>query len=113
MADFKPHTPYNVPFKVLTATTKYVKGVLTKTYTELPDVYWCSFRTFGGTESTSNGMTVVEDTATLETWYDPVIASDCRLEVDGQMYEVLGTPEDINKRHQHLVVKVRAVKGGA
>lgn len=113
MAEFKPHTPYNVPFKVLVAAHGYVKGVPTKTYTATDDVYYCSFKSFGGTESTSNGVTVVEDTATVETYYDPVITADCHLSIDGEEYEVLGTPENVNKRNQYMVIKVRAVKGGA
>lgn len=113
MVDFKPHTPYNVPFFVMIPTTEYVKGVPTKKFAKLDTVFYCSFRSFGGTETTSNGVTVVEDTATLETWYDPAITAECNLEIDGVTYEVLGTPENINKRNQYLVIKVRAVKGGA
>ena len=70
--------------------------------------YFCSFRTFGGTEKNVNGVLVVEDTATIETWFTPEIKSDCNIEVDGQQYEILGTPENINKRNQYLVFKVHS-----
>lgn len=110
---FKPDLPYDVPFKLLTPTSKRVKGVLTPTYTELDTQFFCSFRSFGGTETTSNGVTVIEDTAVMETWYDPLINANCRVNVDGQVYEIMGTPENIEKRNQWLVFKVRAVKGGA
>lgn len=113
MSNFKPNLPYDVPFYVLTPTTEVVKGVPKKTYSKDPTIFYCSFRTFGGTETTVNGITVVEDTATLETWYDPLIKANCQIEVDGQIYEILGTPENINKRNQYLVLKVRSIKGGA
>ena len=72
-----------------------------------------SFRTFGGTEKTSNGQIVVENTATLETWFRQDITPASRFKIDGTTYEVLGAPENIGMRNQYLVAKVRAVKGGA
>lgn len=113
MADFKPNTPYNVPCFLLTASETRVKGVLTKTYTKSATPFFASVRTFGGTEKVVNDVIVLEDTATIETWYDPNITSNCRVEINSQQYEILGTPENINMRNQYLVFKVRAIKGGA
>lgn len=113
MADFKPNTPFNVPFFLLTPEYIKVKGVAKKAFKKSDNPFYCSFRTFGGTEKVVNDVLVLEDTATLETWYDPNITASCNIEIDGQQYEILGTPEDINRRHQYLVVKVRAIKGGA
>lgn len=113
MADFKPTFPFNVPFFVHIPTTKKVKGVVQKTYKKNDIVFYCSFRTFGGTEKNVNDILVVEDTATLQTYYDPIIKEDCVIEVDGKMYEILGTPENVNMRNQFMQMKVRAVKGGA
>jgi len=112
MADFKPNTPYTVPFKVLTPTIKTVRGVDTKTFTEHEDVFFCSFKSFGGTEKTVNDVLVVEDTAVIETWYTTVIQSNCNIKIDDKVYEILGTPENINMRYQYLKFKVRAIKGG-
>lgn len=112
MSNFTPSLPFNVPFHLLIPDYKTVKGVSTKTFEKSEKPYFCSFRTFGGTEKNVNGVLVVEDTATIETWFTPEIKSDCNIEVDGQQYEILGTPENINKRNQYLVFKVRAVKGG-
>lgn len=113
MAEFKPHLPYNVEAQLLRATITTVKGVPTKKYTPDTEPFYCSFRSFGGTETTINGLTVVENTASVETWYDPRITSDCAVRVNGLDYEILGTPENIDMRNKYLVFKVRAIKGGA
>lgn len=93
--------------------TKTVKGSTKKHYPAEGELIYCSFRTFGGTEITSNDVLSIEDTATIETWHRPDIKSDCILQdVDGVKYEILGTPENINMRNQILRFKIRAVKGG-
>lgn len=62
-----------------------------------------------------NGLYSVEDTAIIETWYRPDIKADCRIVLleSGDVYEVLGKPEDIELRHQFLKFKVHAVEGDA
>jgi len=120
MAAYKPHTPYNVPFFLQTPTVSIVKGIPYKTYTEAQTPRFCSFRTFGGTENTENDLYTVIDTATVETWFDPAITAACRIRVaptdgsgTGKVYEILGTPENIEMRNQFAVFKVRAITGGA
>lgn len=99
---------------LLIPTTTTAKGSTKNTYPETGVRINCSFRTFGGTEKTVDGVITVENTAVIETWYRPDIKSNCELEdVDGLRYEILGTPEDIEQRHQFLRFKVRAIKGGA
>lgn len=113
MAEFKPHLPYNVPAYLLVPTTTTVKGVTTKSFTAETEPFYCSFRSFGGTETQVNGVTVVENTANIETWYDPRIKSGCNIRVGDLDYEILGTPENVEMRNKWLVFKVRALKGGA
>lgn len=113
MADYKPNTPFNVAAFLLVPTTSTIKGVPKKVYTAEKNPFFCSFKTFGGTEKISNDTIVVENTAVVETYYDPRIKSDCRISVDGLDYEILGTPENINMRNQYTKFKVKAVKGGA
>ena len=118
---YKPHTPYNVPFRILTPTTTVTKGTRSKSYTEEATTRFCSFRTFGGTENTVNGVFSVIDTATVETWYTPALTAAVRLRIlptdgsssDGEFYEVMGTPENIEQRNQYTVCKVRKITGGA
>ncbi|MDE6314018.1 MAG: phage head closure protein [Lachnospiraceae bacterium] len=114
MRDFKPNTPYTTPFFLLkTKETKRVKGVEVKQREKEEKPRFCTFKTFGGTEKEVNNVTVVENTATVETWYTPDIKADSAIEVNGIQYEILGTPENINMRNQYMQIKVRAVKGSA
>ena len=62
-----------------------------------------------------NGIYSVDDTAWIETWYRPDIKADCRIYLpdEGKTFEVLGSPEDIELRHQYLRFKVQAYEGKA
>lgn len=116
MAQYRPALPFTTPLKLLVPTYEKKQGVNIKSYTEATDgIFYGSFKTYGGTETTSNGVLSVEDTANIETWYRPDIKSNCRVELadSGEVYEIIGQPEDINQRHQWLVFKVRRIKGGA
>ena len=113
MREYKQNTPYNVPFFLLIPEYKTIKGVQKKVFTKNEQPFYCSFKSFGGTEKVVNDVLVVEDTATLETWYNPNIKAGCNVEINGAEYEILGTPENINMRNQCLVFKIRAVIGGA
>lgn len=113
MADFKPHTPYTVPVEVLKPSITSSKGVTKKTYPATGDIVNCNVRTFGGTERVINDVVVLDNTATVETWYNPAITGDCRLMINGTPYEVKGEPENINMRNQYMLIKCEAIKGGA
>lgn len=113
MSNYRPNEPFNVPMYLETPVVVKIKGSNKKTYAEKGVIY-CSFKSFGGTEATSNGTLVIEDTAQIETWYRPDIKADCRLkDTNGKEYEILGTPENINMRNQVLKFKIRSVRGGA
>lgn len=114
MAEYKLSGPLNVPLYVFIPQIVTVKGSSKKVYPDKGELIFCTFRTFGGTERTSNDSLVVEDTAVVETWYRPDVKSDCKIkDVDGIEYEILGTPENINRRNQYLRFKIRSVRGGA
>lgn len=120
MSEYRPKEPFNTKLAILKPQTVTAKGSTKKRYPDISEIeeedkIFASFRTFGGTETTSNDMLVVEDTANIETWYRPDIKSDCRIAVaeTGATYEVIGEPEDINMRHKFLKFKVKRVKGGA
>lgn len=111
---YVPVMPFSVAMKLLIPTTTKVKGVEKRTYPSPADVsqtFNGSFRTFGGSEGFENDIYTVVDTATIDCWYDPNIKSDCRVYVcdTGRTYEVLGSPEDINMRHQYMRIRVRAI----
>lgn len=115
MADFKPDFPYNTVAYLLEPSYVEIKGVVTPTYPLIGEMFFCSFKTFGGTESEVNGVYSIADTANIETWYRPDIKANCRIKLceNGAVYEIINEPEDINMRHQFLKFKVRRVKGGA
>ncbi len=111
---FKPDLPYTVPLYYHSPIYKTVKGVAHKECSDTGYLFYCSFKTFGGTEAVVNGVTVVEDTAAVETWFNPdILAEGFVKDESGKLYEILGTPEDIEKRHKCMKFKIRAVRGGA
>ena len=114
MAGYKPSVPFSTPLMLLVPTTTTVKGSPKKTYPTTGDVIFCSFRTFGGTETTSNGILVLENTAKIQTWYRPDIKADCRFQAeDGSQWEIIGEPENISMRNQYLNCTIKQIKGGA
>ena len=115
MREFKPNFPFVTAFKLMKPTYSTSKGVVSKSFTESSITYNCSFKTYGGTESTNNDLYTIIDTATVETWFDPDITSECRIKIlsTNKIYEIFGDVENINMRNQFLKFKVRAVQGGA
>lgn len=117
MASYKPSTPFDAALMLLIPTYSDSFGVPTKTFPAMENgvLIYGSFKTYGGTERDVNGVYSVENTAVIETWYRPDIKSNCRIGVPetGEVYEILGEPENINLRNQYLKFKVIQVKGGA
>lgn len=117
MADFRPSLPFSVPLVVLKPTITKVAGVRSKTLPAIEDgiKIFGTFKTYGGTEKDVDGIYSIIDTAVIQTWYRPDITSDCIIALadTGETYEILGEPENINRRNQFLQFKVQRVKGGA
>lgn len=115
--NFKPSAPFNVPMKLLVPVETVVTGTTKKTFSdpESSELFFASFRTFGGTESERNGVYTLIDTAVIDTWYRPDIKGNCRIYLceTEQIYEIISDPEDIDMRHQYLQFKVRKVGGKA
>ncbi|MBO5842682.1 MAG: head-tail adaptor protein [Clostridia bacterium] len=103
------------PMRLQTPTTVTTLGVSKKTWADVSGVVMVNMKSYGGTETTANGVLSIEDTAQIVCWYRPDIRSDCRLLrlSDGSAWEILGEPENIEMRNQFLKFKVRRVKGGA
>ena len=115
MRAFKPSFPYTTPIELLIPTYSSSKGVQKKTYPKQGIRLNCSFKTYGGTEGVKDGVYSVIDTAQIETWFRPDIKPDCKVKLldTGEEYEIVGKPEDIDRRHQFIRFKVHAVEGGA
>ena len=126
MANYIPDLSNSIPQILLTPTYKSVTGVVTKSYPTIEEalekkdssgksinLFFGTFKTYGGTERDVNGVYSIEDTANVETWFRPDIKSDCRIGLEtGEIYDVLGEPENVNRRNQFLKFKVKRVKGG-
>lgn len=124
MAQYRPSLPFATPLILLIPQKVPIKGVLKKVYPKLEEMskeemdkmlFYCSFKTFGGTESTVNDVYSVIDTANIETWFRPDIKSDCQIALlnTDKVYEIIGDPENIDMRSQYLKFKVKCIKGGA
>lgn len=113
--NYKPSAPFNVPMKLLVPTETVVTGTTKKVFSdpETSEMFFASFRTFGGTENVQNGVYTMINTAVINTWYRPDIKANCRIYIceTGQQYEIFSDPEDIDMRHQYLQFKVRKIGG--
>ena len=109
--------PFDVAMKLLIPTETMVKGVTKKSFPtpENGILFFGTFRTFGGSEFTSNDVYTVYDTAIIDTWYNPDITSDCRICIceTGEIFEVINRPENIGMRHQYMQFKVQKIGGKA
>lgn len=113
--NYRPALPFTATLTVLTPTIETVAGVQRKIVPPLSSGFQinCSFRSFGGTEQTVDGVYSIIDTAEIETWYRPDIASGMVVATpDGALYDIIGTPEDVACRHQFLKFKIERAKGG-
>ena len=113
MKEYKPQTPFLVPAKYFNPTETMKRGVVVKSYEAEGHDFYCSFRSFGGTETNVNGVIVVENTATIETWFTTNIKACTQIVINGVRYELLTEPENIAMRNKWLRFKIRSIKGGA
>ena len=113
--NFKASMPFNVPMKLLVPITGSEYGVTKKVFSlpEDSELFFGSFRTFGGTESVKDDIYTIVDTAIINTWYRPDIKADCQIYLcdTGQTYDIISDPEDIDFRHQYLQFKVQKIGG--
>ena len=128
MSNYRPTIENPIPLVLLVPTYKKVSKIKKKEYPTIKEalnilddkgnsinLFFGSFKTYGGTEKNVNGVYSIEDTANIETWYKPDIKANCRIAVANTeaIYDILGEPENINMRNQFLKFKVKRVKGGA
>lgn len=119
MANYVPDLSNSVPLILLKPTSQPIIGILKKNYPSIEEsikdqnnIIFGTFKTYGGTESNINGIYSIIETAIIETWFRPDIKSNCRIALEtGEIYEIIGEPENINKRNQFLKFKVKRVKG--
>lgn len=111
---YQPSVPFSVPALHLKRSKELekVNGVNQYTYSEGVQFY-CSAKSYGGTEKVVNGVFAVEDTWQIETWYNPDFGKGDRIRFldDNSEYEILASPENINRRGQYMRFKVSRIGG--
>lgn len=111
---YRPKQPFNVPAQLLIYTSEKINGVMKKSFVD--DItFFCSAKSYGGTEKVINDKYVIEDTTEIECWYDPKITSGCRIRLldDNSEWEIITPPENIDRRNQFLKFKIKRINGGA
>ena len=109
---YQPQTPFNVPAMHLKRTTKKVNGVNKETFTE-NTMFYCSAKSYGGTEKVVNGVYVIEDTWVIDTWFNSAFGKGDKIRFldDNTEYEIFASPENINRRGQYMRFKVVRIGG--
>jgi hypothetical protein len=109
---YQPSVPFTVPAMHLKRGTVKVNGVNQEVFKE-QGTFFCSAKSYGGTEKIVNDVFVVEDTWQIDTWYNPDFGKGDRIRFldDMSEYEVLASPENINRRGQYMRFKVTRIGG--
>ena len=109
-----------VPLILLKPTKKMVSGLETKVFPKLEEgeLFQGSVKFYNlpfNKDKKLNDLAVIADTATVNTWFNPEIKSDCRVAFanTGAIFDIIGEPENINQRSQFMSFKLRRIKGGA
>lgn len=112
MSDYKPTLPFNVPAMLRKRKITKKNGARQESFTD-KTMFYCSAKSYGGTEKDINGLSVIEDTWMIDSWYSPDFAKGDRIRFldDNTEYEILATPENINRRGQYMRFKVLRIGG--
>ena len=98
--------------QLLQPTYTDYNGVQKPAYPATGDVIYCNFKSYGGTESTVNGVISYIDTALVTTWYRSDIKADSAIKLEsGTVYRIISPPENVEMQGQYLRFKVERVKG--
>lgn len=111
--EYQPNLPFDVAALHLKRSIKKVNGVNQEVFTEAKEPFFCSAKSYGGTEKQVNGVTVIEDTWWVDAYYNPDFGKGDRIRFldDNSEYEVLASPENINRRGQYMRFKVSRIGG--
>lgn len=112
--DYKANLPFSTPAKHLKRGDKpeKINGVTQYPYTEGAE-FFCSAKSYGGTEKVVNGVSVIEDTWQIDAYYNPDFGKGDRIRFldDNKVYEILASPENINRQGKFMRFKVVAIGG--
>ncbi len=111
--DYKANLPFSTPAKHLKRSVNKINGVNQETFTEAKEEFFCSAKSYGGTEKVVNGVSVIEDTWQVDAYYNPDFGKGDRIRFldDNKVYEILASPENINRQGKFMRFKVSAIGG--
>ena len=110
--DYKANLPFSTPAKLLKRNVNKINGVNQETFTEGAE-FFCSAKSYGGTEKVVNGVSVIEDTWQIDAYFNPDFGKGDRIRFldDNKVYEILASPENINRQGKFMCFKVVAIGG--
>ena len=112
---YEANLPFDIPALHLKRSDKpeNINGINQYTYSEAKEPFFCSAKSYGGTEKHVNGVTVIEDTWNVDTYYNPDFKKGDKIRFldDGTEFEILASPENINRRGQYMRFKVLHIGG--
>jgi hypothetical protein len=112
MRSYQPSVPFSVPAMLRKPTIIKANGVNQPSF-EDKTMFYCSAKSYGGTEKVVNGLYVIEDTWQIDTWFNPDFGKGDRIRFldDDTEYEILASPENINRQGKFMRFKVVATGG--
>ena len=112
MKQYQPMTPFTTIARHKPRKLKKVNGVNKESFTT-GEIFSCTAKSYGGTEKIVNDILVIEDTWTIDTWYNSNIKKGDHIVFldDNSEYEILASPENINRRSQYMRFKVIRIGG--
>lgn len=110
---YEANLPFDIPALHLKRSLKKVNGVNQEKFTADKKPFYCSAKSYGGTEKVVNGVYVIEDTWVIDAYYNPSFSKGDKIRFldDNSEFEILASPENINRRGQYMRFKVIAIGG--
>lgn len=111
--NFEPSLPFDIPALLLKKHTEKINGANQPYFTEAEEPFFCSAKSYGGTEKQVNGVTVIEDTWTIDAYYDPTFDAGDKIRFldDNSEFEILARPENINRKGLYMRFKCTRIGG--
>ena len=112
---YRPKEPFTTPFFLMKPEKEIVLGLVQKSYTASTEQpLWCSWKSFGGTEKKYDQILAYENTAVIDTWWNPDFKNDCQIQLldDGSNWEILNI-ENIQRRNQFAKIKIKLIGGAS
>lgn len=111
--EYEANLPFDIPALHLKRTLKKINGANQEIFTEAEKPFFCSAKSYGGTEKVVNGVVVIEDTWIVDAYYNPSFRKGDKIRFldDNSEFEILASPENINRRGKFMRFKVLAIGG--